>query len=70
MDAIRGSAGLSERAWRRDVNKARLAFEGARGGGVATGHWGCGAFGGDVALKAMLQWVAASEAGVGLRYHC
>lgn len=26
-----------------------------------TGNWGCGAFGGDPQLKAMLQWIAASQ---------
>lgn len=30
---------------------------------VATGNWGCGAFGGDPQLKAMLQWVAVSATG-------
>ncbi|WMV59397.1 hypothetical protein MTR67_052782 [Solanum verrucosum] len=30
--------------------------------GVVTGNWGCGAFGGDPQLKAMLQWLAASQA--------
>jgi len=30
--------------------------------GIATGNWGCGAFGGDVELKSMLQWLAASQA--------
>ncbi|KAH9314907.1 hypothetical protein KI387_023534, partial [Taxus chinensis] len=29
--------------------------------GIATGNWGCGAFGGDVELKSMLQWLAASQ---------
>lgn len=29
--------------------------------GIATGNWGCGAFGGDVDLKSMLQWLAASQ---------
>ncbi|KAL3351371.1 hypothetical protein AABB24_019788 [Solanum stoloniferum] len=29
--------------------------------GVVTGNWGCGAFGGDPQLKAMLQWIAASQ---------
>ncbi len=29
--------------------------------GVATGAWGCGAFGGDMQLKAVIQWLAASE---------
>lgn len=35
---------------------------------IATGHWGCGAFNGDKHLKAVLQWLAASEAGRPLRY--
>ncbi|GAQ91316.1 Poly (ADP-ribose) glycohydrolase [Klebsormidium nitens] len=35
----------------------------AAGRGVATGNWGCGAFGGDVQLKALLQWMAATQAG-------
>lgn len=46
------------------------APEGAHGGavaaagrGVASGNWGCGAFGGDVQLKAGLQWMAATQAG-------
>ncbi|QHO27941.1 Poly(ADP-ribose) glycohydrolase [Arachis hypogaea] len=30
--------------------------------GVATGNWGCGAFGGDPELKAIIQWLAASQA--------
>lgn len=30
---------------------------------VCTGNWGCGAFGGDLQLKAILQLMAASEAG-------
>ncbi|KAH7387892.1 hypothetical protein KP509_16G047300 [Ceratopteris richardii] len=31
--------------------------------GIATGNWGCGAFGGDMELKSILQWIAASQAG-------
>ena len=30
---------------------------------VATGNWGCGAFGGDPHLKSLIQWMAASYAG-------
>ncbi|GAB2294210.1 hypothetical protein Dimus_028428 [Dionaea muscipula] len=30
--------------------------------GVATGNWGCGAFGGDPELKTVIQWLAASQA--------
>lgn len=35
---------------------------------VATGNWGCGVFGGDVQLKALLQWAAASSLGLTVRY--
>ncbi|OWF51527.1 uncharacterized protein LOC110449053 [Mizuhopecten yessoensis] len=31
---------------------------------LSTGNWGCGAFRGDCHLKSMLQWMAASYAGV------
>ncbi|BBN17408.1 poly(ADP-ribose) glycohydrolase [Marchantia polymorpha subsp. ruderalis] len=31
--------------------------------GIATGNWGSGAFGGNLELKSLLQWIAASEAG-------
>ena len=30
---------------------------------VATGNWGCGAFGGDSRLKALIQIMAAAECG-------
>ncbi|CAJ1926507.1 unnamed protein product [Sphenostylis stenocarpa] len=30
--------------------------------GVATGNWGCGAFGGDPVVKTIIQWLAASQA--------
>jgi hypothetical protein len=35
---------------------------------IATGNWGCGAFNGDVELKALLQWVAASVCGRTMHY--
>ncbi|KAG9341027.1 hypothetical protein JZ751_019781 [Albula glossodonta] len=51
----------------RELNKAYCGF--ARPGvpeqnlcAVATGNWGCGAFGGDTRLKALLQMLAAAEA--------
>jgi len=37
--------------------------------GFATGNWGCGVFGGDPQLKALIQWLAASAAGRELVYH-
>ncbi|CAF0916166.1 unnamed protein product [Rotaria sp. Silwood1] len=36
--------------------------------GVATGNWGCGAFNGNKQLKAMIQLIAASQAGRPLVY--
>ena len=37
---------------------------------MATGHWGCGAFGNNHDLMFLKQWLAASEAGVSkLHYH-
>lgn len=29
--------------------------------GVSTGNWGAGAFGGNLQLKSLLQWLAASQ---------
>ncbi|XP_065860860.1 poly(ADP-ribose) glycohydrolase 1-like [Euphorbia lathyris] len=29
---------------------------------IATGNWGCGAFGGDPEIKSIIQWLAASQA--------
>uniref|UniRef100_A0A803KTY3 poly(ADP-ribose) glycohydrolase n=1 Tax=Chenopodium quinoa TaxID=63459 RepID=A0A803KTY3_CHEQI len=29
--------------------------------GIATGNWGCGAFGGDPEVKTVIQWLAASQ---------
>lgn len=64
----------------RDAAKALAGFLGAAGapaagGGaaaaVSTAAWGCGTYKGDVALKFVLQWLAAAAAGVGaLRWEC
>jgi hypothetical protein len=35
---------------------------------LATGNWGCGAYGGDPQYKLLLQWLAASYAGRDLIY--
>eukprot|EP00277_Geminigera_cryophila_P010501 CAMPEP_0179410576 /NCGR_PEP_ID=MMETSP0799-20121207/3377_1 /TAXON_ID=46947 /ORGANISM="Geminigera cryophila, Strain CCMP2564" /LENGTH=492 /DNA_ID=CAMNT_0021182467 /DNA_START=6 /DNA_END=1484 /DNA_ORIENTATION=- len=35
---------------------------------LATGNWGCGVFGGFSQLKAVLQWIAASQGGIKVRY--
>jgi hypothetical protein len=36
--------------------------------GVATGNWGCGAFGGAVDLKSMILWIACSIASRDVHY--
>ena len=35
---------------------------------VATGNWGCGASGGDPEMKALIQLMAAAEAGRDVAY--
>jgi len=35
---------------------------------LATGNWGCGVFGGFVPLKAVLQWMAASQGSIKVKY--
>lgn len=69
IDAVRGGGpAMTEPALRRDLNKARIAFDGART--IATGHWGCGAFGNNHDLMFVKQWLAASEAGAtAMHYH-
>lgn len=44
----------------REINKALVGFKSLEISSVATGNWGCGAFGGDVQLKFLLQWIACS----------
>ena len=65
-------------ALQREINKAYVTFCAMESGNivapqenpepVATGNWGCGAFGGDRELKAMIQWIAASESGRAMLY--
>lgn len=53
----------------RELNKARSGFaRDPRALPVATGNWGCGVFGGDPALKAVIQWLAASAEGRAVHY--
>jgi uncharacterized membrane protein YgcG len=62
IDAVRGGGpAMTSRAMLRDMNKARLGFEGAAH--IASGHWGCGAYGNNHDLMFLKQWLAASEAG-------
>ena len=71
MDALQGCAKIQfkEGLVMRDLNKARLAFDGVKFS-CATGNWGCGAFGNDHMLKFIQQWMAASDAGAKeMHYH-
>ncbi|XP_026171507.1 poly(ADP-ribose) glycohydrolase isoform X3 [Mastacembelus armatus] len=57
----------------RELNKAYCGFarpeeQSQNLSAVATGNWGCGVFGGDPHLKAMLQMLAAAEAGRDIVY--
>eukprot|EP01095_Lingulamoeba_sp_RSL-Kostka_P014378 TRINITY_DN6249_c0_g1_i1.p1 TRINITY_DN6249_c0_g1~~TRINITY_DN6249_c0_g1_i1.p1 ORF type:complete len:491 (-),score=171.65 TRINITY_DN6249_c0_g1_i1:215-1687(-) len=68
IDAIRGGGpAMTKSALLRDMNKARIAFQGCTN--LATGHWGCGAFGNNHDLMFIKQWLAASDAGVKCMYY-
>ena len=60
-----------EPSWiNREILKAYAGFLPASGSSIATGNWGCGAFGGDLQLKFIEQWIAASVARVDImNYH-
>ena len=69
---------LRENVLQRELNKAFCGFSGieAASGGdtdrvasIATGHWGCGSFGGNKQAKAVIQLMAAVEAKKLLIYH-
>lgn len=60
---------FEEAAMLRELGKARVGFGcDPRQSPIATGNWGCGAFGGDLPLKAVLQWIAASSERRALQY--
>nr|XP_054600087.1 poly(ADP-ribose) glycohydrolase isoform X2 [Nothobranchius furzeri] len=55
----------------RELNKAYCGFKKHHKHeepDIATGKWGCGAFGGDAQLKALIQLMAAAKAGRGLAF--
>jgi hypothetical protein len=71
IDYRRGGASsqYSAVAIRRELDKARIGFRrDAATRPIATGNWGCGAFLGDPAQKAVIQWLAASAEGRAVRY--
>ncbi|EDV45739.2 poly(ADP-ribose) glycohydrolase [Drosophila erecta] len=56
----------------RELNKAYIGFVHwmvTPPPGVATGNWGCGAFGGDSYLKALLQLMVCAQLGRPLAYY-
>ena len=70
---------FSEEWVAREASKALAGFLGTNGGqregdeervAVSTAAWGCGTYKGDVALKFVLQWLAAAAAGVSLVWEC
>jgi len=73
IDALCRAANFEEKQMKREVIKAYAGFSIKEVGldkctAVSTGNWGCGAFGGNIPLKAMLQWIAASKAGRDVLY--
>jgi len=56
----------------RELNKVFIGFfnenEGSEPSCVASGNWGCGAFGGDPQLKSLLQLMGAAENGRDVLY--
>lgn len=73
MDAVR--YGEDRKAdqfrWRdikRELDKACCAFTTGTDDAICTGHWGCGAFGGNHRLKAVIQVLAAAMCGKHLEY--
>lgn len=64
----------SDSAVRRELRKAWIGFQPSKytslekEEGIATGNWGCGAFGGHVQIKALIQIMAAQIARRDVRY--
>ncbi|CAH8347948.1 unnamed protein product [Eruca vesicaria subsp. sativa] len=72
IDALRhpGISQYKPECLLREANKALCGFlhvckkhciDHEDGVGVATGNWGCGAYGGDPEIKSFLQWLAVSQ---------
>lgn len=53
----------------RELEKCRIGLSYSNEKPFATGNWGCGVFGGDTQLKAVIQWLAASVNGKRIIYH-
>lgn len=61
----------------REINKAFCGFKGVEplkqnasaNRDVASGKWGCGAFGGDPLIKFLIQWIACSQSKRNLQFY-
>uniref|UniRef100_A0A6C0C6K5 PARG catalytic Macro domain-containing protein n=1 Tax=viral metagenome TaxID=1070528 RepID=A0A6C0C6K5_9ZZZZ len=51
-----------------DLNKAFLGFSANNLKSIATGHWGCGAFGGNYQFMSIIQLLAAAQAEKSIDY--
>ncbi len=64
---------FSMKALLREINKAYIGFNADGFDGntkfISTGKWGCGAFGGNVQLKFLIQWIACSHAKRKMVFH-
>jgi len=68
IDAVLGGI-RGDQEFKRELNKALIGFSvDTKTLPIATGHWGCGAFGGIHKFKAVLQLMAAAVAGRDLIY--
>jgi len=71
IDASKGHDNLTaeqlNNKMNRDLNKAFLGFSGTNKS-IATGHWGCGAFGGNHQFMSIIQLLAAAEAEKSIIY--
>ena len=53
----------------RELEKCRVGLSFPDTKPFATGNWGCGVFGGDTQLKAVIQWLACCVAGRKMIFH-
>lgn len=65
MNAERYATNNEERQYEplevlKELNKCVCGFSGIQEDFIATGNWGCGCYCGDVILKFIIQWTAAT----------
>lgn len=63
--ALPKKASIEQFRWnkiKREILKAYVGFKFEGNHRIVTGNWGCGAFGGDIRIKLIIQWIACSMA--------